>query len=111
LNPGREVEIETSNKKITLINFTPTIEDYELSTTNAPINLGLPDMDLELEMATTNAGFDITNLPFQTWKRSKDEKIENIFSGYYVEQTRVAGPGSTRRYRWNAAGSEKNPGR
>ncbi len=132
INPGKEVEIKTTNSGITLINFEPTIEDYELSTTNAPINLGIPEMDLELEIATTNAGFDITNLPFQTMERSKNkikgfignkseskveldttnnlitlkparqlgldfsdrinkvtEKIEKVFSGYFINQAAV----------------------
>ncbi len=75
LNPGRQLEIETTNAPINIVKRRGLIVDYSAVTTNADIHAIIPPENLNIELETSNGYFNINNLPVTLVERDAEEFI------------------------------------
>jgi len=77
LNAGTDVDVQTTNGKIYVIKRFGRIEKYNLKTTNAPVEIGLADADVWVDMETTSGRFEISNFSYYITYRDRGK-----LSGY-----------------------------
>ncbi len=80
INPGRLLDIETSNGPINIVKRRGRITDYSAVTTNADIHAIIPPEQLNIDLETSNGYFNINNLPVTLRERNAEEFIGYIGS-------------------------------
>jgi len=80
INPGRLLDIETSNGPINIVKRRGRIITYSAATTNADIHAIIPPENLNIDLETSNGYFNINNLPVTLLERNAEEFVGYIGS-------------------------------
>ncbi|MFW6208087.1 MAG: CsgG/HfaB family protein [Spirochaetota bacterium] len=80
INPGRLLDIETSNSPINIVKRRGRIINYSAVTTNADIHTIIPAENLNIDLETSNGYFNINNLPVTLLERNAEEFVGYIGS-------------------------------
>lgn len=72
-DPGANVEISTTNAPVLLVKRMGRIEEYSVATTNAEVNAGVPEGNLNVRLETSEGYFRINNLPLTVLTRGEEE--------------------------------------
>jgi len=80
INPGAQLEIETTNAPINIVKRGGLIVDYSAVSTNADIHTIIPPENLNIDLKASNGYFNINNLPVTLVERDAEEFIGYIGS-------------------------------
>ncbi len=80
INPGRLLDIETSNGPVNIVKRRGRIINYSAATTNADIHAIIPPENLNIDLETSNGYFNINNLPVTLLERNAEEFVGYIGS-------------------------------
>ena len=80
INPGEQLEIETTNGPINIVKRRGRIVDYSAVSTNADIHAIIPPENLNIDLETSSGYFNINNLPVTLVERDAEEFVGYIGS-------------------------------
>ena len=80
INPGGQLDIETTNGPINIVKRRGLIVDYSAVSTNADIHAIIPPENLNIDLEASSGYFNINNLPVTLVERDAEEFIGYIGS-------------------------------